>query len=60
MVRSATKGVSVRMEPSVIISTEPVCVKLGLKVLIAKRDSVPRAYTASSVTSTAPVIPATP
>lgn len=53
---SVTKGVSVRMEPSVIISTAPVCVKLGLKVLIAKRGSVPRVSMASSVTNTAPVI----
>lgn len=59
LVRSATRGVSVRMEPSVTISMEPVCVKRGLKALIAKRDSVPRASTASSVTSTAPVIPPT-
>lgn len=56
LVCSVTKSVSVRMEPSVIISTAPVCVKLGLKALIAKRGSVPRVSMASSVTNTAPVI----
>ena len=60
LVRSVTRGASVRTEPSVTISTEPVCVKQGLKALIAKKDSVPKASTASSVTSTAPVIPPTP
>lgn len=60
LVRSVTRGVSVRMEPSVIISMEPVYVKQGLKALIAKRDSVPQVSMASSVTSTAPVIPPTP
>lgn len=57
---SVTKGASVRMEPSVITSTGPVCVKLGLKALIARRGSVPRVCMASSVTSTAPVIAPTP
>lgn len=56
LVCSVTKSVSVRMEPSVIISTAPVCVKLGLKALIAKRGSVPQVSMASSVTNTAPVI----
>lgn len=59
MDRSVTRSVSVRMEPSVTISMEPVYAKQGLKVLIARRDSVPPAYTASFVTSTAPVIPPT-
>lgn len=59
MVRNVTRGVSVRMEPSVITSMEPACVKQGLKALIAKRDSVPPACTVSSVTSTAPVMPPT-
>lgn len=57
---SVTKSVSVRMEPSVITSTEPVCVKLGLKALIAKRGSVPQVSMASSVTNTAPVTAPTP
>lgn len=60
LVCSVTKSVSVRMEPSVIISTVPVCVKLALKALIAKRDSVPRVSMASSVTNTAPVTAPTP
>lgn len=59
LVRSVTRGVSVRMEQSVTTSTEPVCVKQDSKALIAKRDSVLQASTASSVTSTAPVIPPT-
>lgn len=59
LVHSVTRGVSVRMEPSVTTSMEPVCVKRGLKGLIAKRDFVPKVSTALSVTSTAPVIPPT-
>lgn len=59
LVHSVTRGVSVRTGPSVTTSTEPVCVKQGLKGLIARRDSVPQVSTALSVTSTAPVIPAT-
>lgn len=60
LVRNATRSVSVRTEPSVTTSTELVCVRLASKALIAKRDSAPRAFMASSVTSTAPVIPPTP
>lgn len=60
MDRNVTRSASVRMEPSVTISMEPVYVKQGLKGLIARRDSVPQVYTASFVTSTAPVTPPTP
>lgn len=59
MDRNVTRSASVRMEPSVTISMEPVYVKQGLKGLIARRDSVPQVYTASFVTSTAPVTPPT-
>ncbi|MEQ2291521.1 hypothetical protein AMECASPLE_014143 [Ameca splendens] len=59
-VHSATTGVSARMVQSVTTSTELVCVKQALKALIVKRDSALRAFTASSVTSTALVIPPTP
>lgn len=59
LVHSVTRGVSVRTGPSVTISMEPACVKRGLRGLIAKRDSVPQVSMALSVTSTAPVIPAT-
>lgn len=59
LVLSVTRSVSVRMEPSVITSPEPVCVKQASKALTARRDSAPQASTVLSVTSTAPVTPPT-